>query len=102
MDTESSLAILKEKLISLGAEEHELDAIISDVSSVIFQKALEAYFSNIQDPALTQILETSQDPQVLLDYVHTHKELFPHYSEESFTKIATDVWTDYFEYMEQQ
>ncbi len=100
MDQESNIDILKEKLRSLGAEEHELDTIIDDVNSVVIQKALEEYFAGINDPELTNILETSQDPQILVEYVEAHKASFPTFTEESFKKIATDVWADYLTYVE--
>src|SRR5271163_2767475 len=92
--------ILKEHLVSLGAEESELDGIIGDVAKVITERILTEYFDEITPEAKTSI-STLSGPE-LAEHISKNKKLFPPLSQEKCKAIAEETWADYFRFMEEK
>jgi hypothetical protein len=95
----SDEAILKETLLSLGAEEADIEKIIHDVEKVITERILSDYFEKI-NPDTKALIATLPAPE-LVEYVSTHKASFLPVSEERCKMIAEETWKNYFTFMEQ-
>lgn len=91
---------LKESLLSLGAEEGDLDEIINDITGVIMERIIAKYFDETDQE--TQSLVGTMSAAELIDYIAKHKTSFPPLAEERCTAIAHETWADYFQFMKEK
>ncbi|GEM_PF-2133559 len=89
----------KEKLLSLGAEEGELDAIITEVQDIITEDILTKYIETT-DEATQKAVAALSGPE-LITYFAEHKNTLPPLSEETCQAITEETWADYFRFMQE-
>jgi pyruvate-formate lyase-activating enzyme len=103
MDPEA-LTILKDKLLSVGAPENELDQIIEDVNTIIIQRVVREYLLTVNDPQLKAMIETTSETDSeaqakLAAYFKEKIATFPPLTQERYVEIAKQTWKEYFEYV---
>ena len=100
MDQDDTLKVLKEKILSYGAQEDELDEVIGDVNNIAMQRTLKEYFIELNNPEINTLLQSSASGPELVEYFEQHKADLPPLSEDLFKSIVEKTWTEYFQFME--
>jgi hypothetical protein len=98
---EANYQTLKEKLLSFGASEGDIEGVIDDVQSIISQKVLEEYLSTVDDPALKKMFGTSSEAEIA-KYIEENQSTLPKIPEGLYREIAERTWMDYFKFMEHE
>jgi hypothetical protein len=95
---EDSLTLLKERLLKLGANDGELDGIITDISGIITEKILADYVASLSTEKQEEI--SKLEPSEFINFINLNKTSLPPINENRCRAIADETWADYFQSMQ--
>jgi hypothetical protein len=100
MNEEEQLHILKEKIMSYGVRDDEVDEVIKDVNEIIMLRALREYIETSEDP-MVKIIKTLPESEAT-EYFEKNKEAMPVLNVEKLKEIGIQTWSEYFQFMDTQ
>ncbi len=88
---------IKQKLLSLGFTQEELDLVCSDVDQVILQKFIERFTGRFKKEEIDRLKEIS-DKDEIKNFIKNKiaESKIPLPDENEIIKIYNEVWDDYF------
>lgn len=90
---------LKNKLLSLGASNNDLDTIIKEVNEVVLAKVMATYLRQLSNEQIDKLKLISENG--IIEYLNNHRDEFPAFSNEKFQQVYLETWENYFKAIKQ-